>query len=236
MPITSVPDHVAIAVRDHGTALRRWRDELGAGLWSRFHNPGRFDGVQVRYTNGAKLELLMPSSADEGAESFLRAFLDRFGTRVHHVTLKVPDLPGAIAVLEQEGFDVMDVDLSGEHWREAFLRPSQVGGLVVQVAWSGWSDEQWAASTHAEIEDPPGPGELVGPLLAHPDPGAAAHVWRTLGAEVHTDEAGLTARWQDAPLEIRIVPGDRIEALGLRFRGSPPRPPDADLGPAVLPV
>lgn len=234
MPIASHPDHVAIAVHDHPSALARWQAELGGGLWSRFHNPGRFAGLQLRYVNGAKLELLTPSPEDDDPDSFLRGFLGRFGTRVHHVTLKVPDLPEAIATLEDEGFDVMDVDLSGEHWRESFLRPSQVGGLVVQVAWSAWTDEEWAEHTGNQPEEPTGTAELVGPVLGHPDLDRAEAVWTTLGASLSRDDEGLTARWEGSPLEVRILAGDRAGTLGLRFRGTEPRPADPDLGPAVL--
>lgn len=236
MPIDATPDHVAIAVHEHDHALPRWRDRLGGGRWSSFHNPGGFKGIQLRYVNGAKLELLMPSPEDQDPDSFLRGFLGRFGPRVHHVTLKVPDLPAAIATLEDAGFDVMDVDLSGETWRESFLRPSQVGGIVVQVAWSAWSDEQWAAETGQDPEEPAGPGELLGPVLRHPDLDRAAAVWTALGAQVSRDDQGLTARWDGAPLEVRVLPGDRAEALGLRFRGVDPRPADPDLGPPVLPA
>lgn len=236
MPLDVTPDHVAIAVSEHELALPRWQGRLGGGWWSSFHNPGRFQGVQLRYVNGAKLELLMPSPDDDDPQSFLRGFLARFGTRVHHVTLKVPDLPQAIATLEEAGFDVMDVDLSGDHWHEAFLRPSQVGGIVVQIAWSGLSDEEWARSTDQAREEPAGPGELVGPVLTHPDLDRAASIWSTLGATVSRDDDGLSARWDGAPLEIRIVPGERPGAEGLRFRGVDPRPADPDLGPAVLPA
>lgn len=236
MPIDATPDHVAIAVHDHDRALPRWQERLGAGRWSSFHNPGRFKGVQLRYLNGVKLELLMPSHEDDDPNSFLRGFLARFGPRVHHLTLKVSDLPAAIATLDAAGFDVMDVDLSGDTWREAFLRPSQVGGLVVQIAWSAWSDEQWAESTGQLPEEPTGPGELVGPLLCHPDLDRAEEVWSTLGAKVVRDDDGLTARWDGAPLEVRIRPGDEPAAVGLRVRGVDPRPADPHLGPPILPT
>lgn len=236
MSLDALPDHVAIAVHDHDRALPRWKERLGAGRWSSFHNPGRFQGIQLRYVNGAKLELLMPSPEDDDPESFLRGFLGRFGPRVHHVTLKVPDLPEAIATLEEAGFDVMDVDLSGEHWRESFLRPSQVGGIVVQVAWSARSDEEWAESSGREPEQPTGPGELVGPVLTHSDLDRADQVWSTLGAKITRDDEGLTIRWDGAPLEVRVVPGERAGAVGLRFRGVDPRPADPDLGPAILPA
>lgn len=234
VPIDSRPDHVAIAVPDHAAALTRWEDELGAGRYSSFHNPGRFDGVQVRYANGAKLELLAPSPDDDDPNSFLRGFLSRFGSRVHHVTLKVPDLAAAIDDMRAAGLDVVDVDLSEPQWQESFLRPSQIGGLVVQVASSDRSDQQWAEETG----DPPKPATsdvaLIGPLLMHDDLDRAEEIWTELGATVAREQDAVLARWADAPLEVKVLRGPKPDALGLRFRGTGEQPADPKLGPAIV--
>lgn len=237
MPIDARPDHVAAALPDYRPSLVRWRDELGGAQVSRFHNAPVFRGLQLRYANHGKLELLQPSERDPSPDNFLRRFLARFGTAVHHLTLKVPDLPSAIDTLGLHGFDVIDVDLSGEHWKEGFLRPSQVGGLVVQVAWTSTrTDEEWAARAGFALEPVrPEAASLQGPLLRHPDLDAAADVWAALGADVRRDERGMLAAWEGSPLTVRVVEGDVAGPVGLRFTGTDPRPADDRLGPAVLP-
>ncbi|MFP4636051.1 MAG: VOC family protein [Nitriliruptoraceae bacterium] len=233
MPIDTVPDHVAVAVYDIEVAARRWHDELGGG-WVGPAIPvaeAGFTTRQLRYAGGAKLELLEPAS-DGG---FAATFLERFGPRVHHVTLKVADLLAAVSTLEDEGFEVVDVATDGDMWHEGFLRPSQVGGLIVQIAWAGYTDADFAARFGAVPEEPAADAAtLHGPLLTHPDLSAARAVWTALGAEVTEEDGGLTAGWPGEPLTIRIEPGDTADAPGLRIAGRPPLPADPQRGPATL--
>jgi methylmalonyl-CoA/ethylmalonyl-CoA epimerase len=244
VPISSVPDHVAAAVPSIDDAARRWRDELG-GRWvgPRYAvDQAGFATRQLRFAGtvgpggnmgGAKLELLEPTTSD----GFAARFLERFGARIHHVTLKVPALLPAIETLRDDGFDVVDVFAEGDVWHEGFLRPSQVGGLIVQIAWSGRSDDEWAAMAGIEPERPAADGpRLLGPTLAHPDPAAVADVWQRLGAEVEGDDAGLRVAWPGAPLNIEVVPGPEAGPVGLRFVGTDPHPGDGRVGPPTLPV
>jgi len=241
VPLDSRPDHVAIAVPSLDDALERWEGTLGGKVQWRFHTPTVFRGAAVQFRGGAFLELLMPSDASErtreagGPSGFVETFLDRFGSRVHHVTLKVPDLPAALATLEEAGLDAVDVSLDDPNWREAFLRPSQVGGLIVQVASSFNSNEDWAAMKGHELLEPPDDGaRLLGPLLHHDDLDRAEEVWTLLGGTVAHDDGGLQVSWPDDPLTIVIRRGARPEAAGLRFTGTAPRPGDPVLGPPVL--
>src|SRR5688500_8181371 len=143
--IDAVLDHVAIAVPDWATAEQRWRDRLGGGRSRVGENP-IFSSRQLQYADGAKPEVLSPPGG-AAADNFVRHFLDRFGSTVHHVTLKVPDLHAALRVLEAAGLDAVDVRDDVEYWKEGFLRPSQVGGLVVQIAETTFTDDDWAAFT-----------------------------------------------------------------------------------------
>lgn len=235
MPISSVPDHVAAAVPSIDAAARRWRDELGGGwVGPRFPvDRAGFATRQLRYRGGAKLEMLEPTAPD----GFVTRFLERFGARIHHVTLKVPALLPAVEMLRDDGFDVVDVFAEGDVWHEGFLRPSQIGGLIVQIAWSGRSDDEWAALAGIAPETPLADGpRLLGPTLSHPEPATAADVWRRLGAAVEGDDAGLRVAWPDAPLDIEVVPGPEAGPVGLRFVGAEPHPGDGRVGPATLPV
>jgi catechol 2,3-dioxygenase-like lactoylglutathione lyase family enzyme len=237
VPIVTTPDHVAVAVPSIDAAAARWRDELG-GRWvgPPFPMPGPgFQTRQLRYAGGAKLELLEPLHAD----GFAARFLDRYGARIHHVTLKVPALLPALAQLELEGLESVDVFAEGELWHEAFLRPRQIGGLLVQVAWSSRTDEEWSDLAGGAAETPtPDAATLLGPTLRHPDLDAAARVWSTLGAEVEREAGGiLRVGWDDAPLDLVVERGEPAGARDLRLAGGPVLPADPSrYGPATVAV
>ena len=238
MSIASTPDHVAIAVPDFDVADTRWREQLG-GRWVRwFHNRGIFRGRQLRFANGGKLEILQPSEIANPQRDFLRPFLDRFGAQIHHLTLKVDDLPAAVDELRDADLDVVDVDDRHPVWKEGFLRPSQVGGLVVQLAETTMTDADWAAAHDFTPERPPADGAgLVGPLLRHPDLADAAELWELLGAQVTPDDDGaLLCRWGQAPLTVRIEVGTPAGPVGLRMTGAPDLDRDDKLGAAVISV
>lgn len=213
-------DHIAFAVADLDQADRRWRDQLG-GRWVAWTDPSEgFRSRQLRYRGGGKLELIAPVEVGDG--SFIDRFLARFGNRVHHITLKVDALHDAVAELRMAGLDVVDVNDSDPMWQEAFLRPSQVGGLVVQIAVSPHSDEQWAATVgHTPQPPPPDAAVLNGVLLSHPDLDAAANLWTLLGAEVARSPQRLVCRWSGAPLQVLIERGDTSGPVALRLSDVP---------------
>lgn len=233
MPITATPDHVAVAVPSIERAGTRWHDQLGGAWCSPKHADGPdFATQQLWYRGGARLELLEPTDA----EGFAAGFLARFGARVHHVTLKVPDLFDAIATIEAAGYDVVDVDTSIDVWHEAFLRPSQVGGMIVQVAHSTLTTEQWAAYLGFDPEPPPTAGpRLLGPTLFHPDLRACARVWETLGGQVDKDAEVVRVGWDTGELTVEVHAGDPADPV-LRFEGVPAAPADPELGPATVAV
>ncbi len=216
--IDAVLDHVAIAVSDAPAAERHWRDAL-RGARSNLGENQTFGSRQLQFRNGGKLELLSPIGTSP--DNFVRRFLDRFGTVVHHVTLKVPDLHGALDILAGAGLEAVDVRDDVEYWKEAFLRPSQVGGLVVQIACTPFNDDDWAAYTgftrERPVEDSP---ELLGPLLRHPDLDRAAAVWTALGADVETAGTALRCTWPESPLEVVVGQGEPAGPQALRMRGS----------------
>ena len=232
MPLDARPDHVAIAVPEPDATVPRWHDELGGGLLTAWDN-GTFKGRQYRFRNGGKLEVIGPSPDDPGADNFLRRFLDRFGVRIHHVTLKVPDIHEAIATMRDGGLDVIDINTDSDHWRESFLRPSQIGGLVVQVAWASHSDDEWARQGGHTPEEPDANGAgFVGARLAHPHLDEAADLWTLLGADVGRDDGRLTVTWEGSPIGLLIEHGP-AGPVALRFSGTGAMSDHDVLGPAV---
>jgi catechol 2,3-dioxygenase-like lactoylglutathione lyase family enzyme len=224
-------DHVAVAVPDPLRAERRWRAQLGGGLVAH-EDSGAFVTRQLRFAGGGKLELLAPSGGS--ADGFVRRFLDRFGSVVHHVTLKVPDLRAAVDTVRGAGLDVVDVDESDPWWHEGFLRPSQVGGIIVQLAWSPEGDEGWARRIGHTPEEPrTGAATLLGPTLRHPDLDRAARLWELLGARVDRADALLRCAWPDSPLDVVVEAGAPAGPRALRFAGTAPLPAEDGVGPAV---
>jgi methylmalonyl-CoA/ethylmalonyl-CoA epimerase len=130
-------DHVGIAVHSIKEALKLYRDALGGEYLMGGEPDGSWRWIQVRYPDGGKIELLEPLS-----EGFLSKFLDSHGEGLHHITFKTDDIEAAVAELQEKGFELVDINLAGPHWKEAFLRPSKTHGTLVQVAWSAGSDDE----------------------------------------------------------------------------------------------
>lgn len=232
--IDAVLDHVAIAVPDPAAAEDRWRGRLGGGRATMGSNP-TFDSRQLRFANAAKLELLSPGDRDPSSDNFVRRFLDRFGSVVHHVTLKVPDLRESLDVLAAAGLEAVDVNEETDYWKEAFLRPSQVGGIVVQVASTSMTDQDWADFTGFDPQPPaPTAADLLGPALRHPDLERARKVWSVLGAHITDEQGTLRCRWRDSALDVVVEQGEPAGPYALRMRGAGSLPAQPGVGPEVI--
>jgi Glyoxalase/Bleomycin resistance protein/Dioxygenase superfamily len=134
----AVLDHVAHAVPSWQAVWDRYVVDLGAE-WSSGGPGTGFAPAQLRFGNGARIELLMPWAVEEN--DFLQRFITANGPGPHHLTFKVPDLAWAIDQATQFGFDPIGIDFSDPEWMEAFIHPKQATGVVVQMAEAptGWS-------------------------------------------------------------------------------------------------
>lgn len=131
LPIDIVAfDHVAMATWDASAQARLLTDVLGA----RFFAGGDHVGAGYRWLQfglpGGTIEIIEPITRD----GFLYRFLTRRGEGLHHVTLRVRDIEAAIPSLTQAGYEPVDVDLTHEHWKEAFLHPRDTSGVLIQLA------------------------------------------------------------------------------------------------------
>ena len=129
-------DHVAVAVRSIKAALPLYRDALGGKYLMGGEPDGTWRWVQFRFPGGGKVELLEPL-----ADGFVSRFLERYGEGLHHVTFKTDDLQAAISHVEGLGYELVDVNLEDEHWKEAFMRPSKAHGTLIQLAQSSAPDD-----------------------------------------------------------------------------------------------
>src|SRR5262249_36805568 len=83
-----------------------------------------------RYEGGGDLEVLEPA----GEDGFLHRFLAQRGPGIHHVTFTVPSLDDACDRARASGYSIVGYDDSEPEWKEAFLRPREAQGIVVQFA------------------------------------------------------------------------------------------------------
>lgn len=204
-------DHVAIAVPDLEAAYRTWRAEHGVGrITGSADARSAFVSRQMTFAGGAKLELIAPSPAP--GRSFIDGFLDRFGSTVHHITLKVEDVGEAVARLAEEGIPTVDADLTSRpEWTEAFVSPRTTRGAIVQIASSPWSDERFSQQHGLPVVPPlPSADALRAVVVTHPDLDLAARLWDVLGASVTTTAEGLTCSWGQGALEVWVRPTGRF--------------------------
>ena len=199
---------MAVAVERWSDAWPRYRVELGGEWNSGGFNVG-FGPAQLRYANGARVEILQPWKPEDNP--FLRRFLDRHGPGPHHLTFKVPDLASAIDDARASGFSPVGVDLSNDDWKEAFLHPRQATGIVVQIAQAAYAWESEAPEGFPT--DPTGsPASLVRVTHAVADLGVGLALFEALlggsstGRGVARDRTWEYAdlRWP-GPLALRLI-------------------------------
>jgi methylmalonyl-CoA epimerase len=83
----------------------------------------------------SRLELLEATSED----STIAKFIAKRGEGLHHVCLKVPDLPAAVARLKKDGVRLVSDEIktgAGGH-RYVFVHPSSAGGVLLELMESG---------------------------------------------------------------------------------------------------
>ncbi|MEU8251446.1 VOC family protein [Nonomuraea sp. NPDC048916] len=239
-------DHTSIAVRDAPRHLAWLRRHLGATPLLGQVLPG-FRYVLSHLGDaraGARLEL-MDAAGPPGPRhgpGFLRHFLDRHGEGPHHLTFTVPDVGHAIERVERLGLTVVNTDLAHPPWRETFIRPDEVHGVVIQLADTsvgypptaellatrdrdptrlpgnreGRDPHWWTAAWQV----PPGPvAYLRSTTLRSTDPALSHRLFaEVLGGEVLGGEGGEPVyRWPGGVLVVRPArtPGvDRLTLAG----------------------
>jgi methylmalonyl-CoA epimerase len=135
-----VLDHVGIAVKDLAAALAFYRDVLGLEVEA----PEEIVSQQVRAhfiplggekrqggAPGVKLELLEATSP----ESPIAKYLGKRGPGLHHITLRVDDIRGAVDRLKAQGLRMIDDEPrpGAEGSMIAFVHPAATHGVLVEL-------------------------------------------------------------------------------------------------------
>jgi len=83
----------------------------------------------------SRLELLEATSDN----SAIAKFIAKRGEGLHHVSLRVPDLPAAVARLRKDGVRLVSDEIkigAGGH-RYVFVHPSSAGGVLLELVEAG---------------------------------------------------------------------------------------------------
>lgn len=181
-------DHTSFAVHDAMGWGRRLRRDLGATpivgeALSEFRYLLLYVGT---VTDGARIELIEPTGP-----GFLQRNLDKRGEGPHHITFTVPDLRSAVNHVRALGLSVVGESYEHPPWREAFIMPDSVHGVVIQLAQSDSvypSPEELLSSRERAFEDVPSPADAT-------DPEWWAEIWdveRTAQAVLGPTHVGST--------------------------------------------
>jgi methylmalonyl-CoA epimerase len=123
-------DHLGIAVKSLAAAKEIY-EKLGLSVSPEEtveHEHVRLVMVPV---GDSRLELLEATSED----STIAKFIAKRGEGLHHVCLRVPDLPAAVARLKNDGVRLVSEDIktgAGGH-RYVFVHPSSTGGVLLEL-------------------------------------------------------------------------------------------------------
>ena len=192
-------ENVSLFVR-HPTDL--WPVMAGT-LGARYAGSGLGQGygwTQLRFANGFVLGGIYPEH-DDGPDAprsaLVERFLEKSGVGPHHLTFHVSDIAAVLARLRAAGLEPVAENDDDPQWNEAFLRPSDAHGVVVQLVQIG--------------PDPPVAGE---PPEGFPEVGFD-HPVASLGRVVHAV--------RDLPAALglfRDVLGGRVLSTGAAVDGN----------------
>jgi methylmalonyl-CoA epimerase len=123
-------DHLGIAVKSLASAKNIYQ-KLGMSI-----SPEEtVEAEQVRLVmvpvGDSRLELLEPTSEN----STIARFIAKRGEGLHHICLRVPDLPAAVAKLKQDGVRLVSEEIkvgAGGH-RYVFVHPQSTGGVLLEL-------------------------------------------------------------------------------------------------------
>jgi LAO/AO transport system kinase len=123
-------DHVGIAVRSLDETLPFYTEQMGMKLVGRETIEQERVHVAMLSAGPSRIELLEPTSPD----STVSRFLDRRGPGLHHVAMRVDDLPAVLRRLESGGAKLLGVPQRGAGGHlYGFVHPISSGGVLWEI-------------------------------------------------------------------------------------------------------
>jgi len=123
-------DHLGIAVKSLSAAKGLY-EKLGMSVSPEETVEHEKVRVVMIPAGESRLELLEATSED----STIAKFIAKRGEGLHHVCMRVPDLPKAVSNLKQSGVRLVSDEIkvgAGGH-RYIFVHPSSTGGVLLEL-------------------------------------------------------------------------------------------------------
>jgi len=133
-------DHIGIAVDTLEGRLPFWADALGLEVSGIETVASEQVKVAFLEAGSSRIELLEPTTES----SAVARHLDKRGAGVHHLTLEVCDLSGALERLRARGVEIVgEAPRIGAGGRKvAFIHPKSSGGVLVELVAASGSPRQ----------------------------------------------------------------------------------------------
>jgi methylmalonyl-CoA epimerase len=123
-------DHLGIAVKSLSAAKAIY-EKLGLSVSPEETVEQEKVRLVMVPVGDSRLELLEPTSDD----STIAKFIAKRGEGLHHVCMRVPDLPAAVQKLKSAGVRLVSEEIktgAGGH-RYVFVHPSSAGGVLLEL-------------------------------------------------------------------------------------------------------
>ena len=128
-PLAPVLDHLGIAVPALGQAVAFY-ETLGLAVAHRETVAAEKVNVAMLPAGDSRIELLEPATPD----STIAKFIEKRGPGLHHVALKVPDLPAAVERLRASGARLLNEPRQGAGGHlYVFVHPASTGGVLLEL-------------------------------------------------------------------------------------------------------
>jgi methylmalonyl-CoA/ethylmalonyl-CoA epimerase len=212
----AILDHVAIAALELTDGWNLFGGVLGGSWVYGGDSPGFWWG-QLGFSAGPKIELLTPTGGPDAA--FLERFLAIRGAGLHHLNFIVPDINHTLGRVRAVGIEPVQVSLANPAWKEAFLHPRDVDGVVIQVAEQpGPPPPRLAAPAQVPAPGPPTTFDMIEHYVADVDAAVRLYTEALDGeviARTETDGGALAELAWDNGARMRLIQTGTGSAGGL---------------------
>ena len=137
-------EHIGIATRRLDEALTFWRDALGLEVTATEEVAEQKVRVAMLPVGEPRIELLEPTAAD----SPVAKFIEKRGTGIHHIAVRVGDIRAALERLRASGARLIDETprVGAGGCLVAFVHPSSANGVLLELV------EHVPGASHADAE------------------------------------------------------------------------------------